>query len=719
VRRFLPFAVCLSLLLTPRAYGQTGGTCAQLTDSLPELEFSADPELELTADTVDASADGLSRLLGSVRLRQGDKELTADQLDFDENEHSVQIHAESLFRNRELTIRSDSAEFDLDDETGVFNGTEFVLPQRAARGDSREIHLSRAGTADLNGVRYTTCAPDSNAWYLEAGSIHLDHAEGLGTARNARLRLMGVPIFYAPWFQFPIDDRRRTGLLFPTIGRSDRTGWDFRQPIYLNLAPNYDATLTPRYMSDRGVQINGEGRYLLPRAEGSMGYEYLEDDNQTGETRAYGFFNHRGLISRRLGADIRFAETSDRSYFEDFGGNIDLSAITHLERSARFTYAAPAAYTVQMLLQDYQTIASNLATADDPYQRLPQVRFDAITRNALWDTRAGVEGEYVNFARDNSTEGQRIDLHPFLRMEKDWLAWFVKSQVDFRYTAYQLANESALQSQNPDRSLYSYSAEYGLRFERITGSGAVQTLEPHVFYLYTPYDDQDDLPIFDSGEPDFDFTQLFARNRYSGADRISDANHMAIALTGRHLDPQTGAERISASIGQLFRFEAPQVQLPDDSSPQQGATDFIGSLDYSLSQSLSFGVDTQWSPENAEFSRSSVAMRYHSGLRTLQLAYRYRVGLLEQTDILLATPLYNGVSLLGRWRYSLSDRQSLDTVAGLQYETCCWGVQASYRRYVSNTAGDFNSGVYLQLELKGLARVGTGLQNLLPRDAVE
>ncbi len=718
MRRSLPFALSFYLLAAPSAHGDTG-VCTQLTDSLPTLEFSSDPQLELTADSVDASADGLSRLLGSVRLRQGDKELTADQLDFDETERVVQINAESLFRNRELTIRSSSAELDLDDETGLFNNTEFVLPQRAARGDSNAILLSRAGTADLDGVRYTTCAPDSNAWYLEAGSIHLDHEEGLGTARNARLRLMGVPIFYAPWFQFPIDDRRRTGLLFPTIGRSDRTGWDFRQPVYLNLAPNYDATLTPRFMSDRGLQINGEGRYLMPRAEGSMGYEYLENDNQNGETRAYGYFNHLGLISRRLGADIRFAEASDRSYFEDFGGNIDLSAITHLERSARFTYAAPAAYTVQMLLQDYQTISSNLATTDDPYQRLPQVRFDAITRNAVWDTRAGIEGEYVNFARDSSTEGQRVDLHPYLRMEKDWLAWFIKSQVDFRYTAYELAGESALQSQNPDRALYSYSAEYGLRFERITSGGAVQTMEPHVFYLYTPYENQDDLPIFDSGEPDFDYTQLFARNRYSGADRISDANHMAIAVTGRHLDSKTGAELVSGSIGQLFRFTAPRVQLPDDSSPQQGATDFIGSLDYHLSETLSVGLDTQWSPENAEFSRSSVALRYHSDLRTLQLAYRYRAGLLEQADVLLATPLYNGVSVLGRWRYSLSDRQSLDTVAGLQYETCCWGVQAAYRRYVSNTAGDFNSGIYLQLELKGLARVGTGFQNLLPHSAVE
>lgn len=699
--------------------GPAAAVCTQLSEPLPELKVSADPRLILDADHVDLSQEGLSELKGSVHLRYGDKEFSAEQLEFDEKTQTVEVHADSTFRNRDLLIRSKSARFDLDGETGLFEGNDFVLTERSARGSSDSVQLDRDGTAHLESVRFTTCGPESNAWYLEAGSINLDHDEGLGTARNARLRFFGVPILYAPWFQFPIDDRRRSGLLFPTVGDSDKTGFDFRIPLYLNLAPNYDATLTPRYMAERGWQIDSSGRYLLPRAEGDLRYEYLDKDEVTGEQRSYTTFQHRGVLGPRLGVDIRYAEVSDPSYFEDLGGTIDLSSITHLERSARFIYAVPAKYSVRMLFQDYQTIASNLTAVEDPYQRLPQIRFDAITRNDVWDTRLGADAEYVNFVRSGSVQGQRVDLHPFLRMEKDRVSWFANSQLDFRYTGYALSDTGVDQPSQLDRALPAFSAEYGLRFERITASGAPQTLEPQLFYLYVPYQNQDDLPVFDSGEPDFDFTQLFARNRFSGEDRISDANQFAVALTGRQLDADSGAVRARASFGQLFRFEAPAVRLPGEPAPDRGATDFIGSFDYFLLEHWSLRTDTQWSPENAEFTRTSAGLRYSAERRMAEVAYRYRQDRLEQTDVIVSTPLVAGFSVLGRWRYSITDKHSLDTLASVQYETCCWALRTSYRRYVADTQGQFNSGVYLQLELKGLARIGTAMSNLFPASAVE
>lgn len=693
--------------------------CAQISDGLPQIEASDDPRLVLDADSVDLDAEGRSELQGSVRLRYGDKEFNAERVGYDERQRKIDVPEASTFRTRALMIRSESAAFSLDEETGVFEGTEFVLPERSARGRSSQIQLDADGTARLESVRYTTCAPLSDAWYLEASEIKLDHEEGLGTARNARLRFFGVPILYAPWFQFPIDDRRRTGLLFPTFGTSDRTGLDIQQPVYINIAPNYDATLTPRYMADRGLQMDAEGRYLLRQAEGSIGFEYLKDQALDDEKRTYAELQHRGLLTPELGVDIQYADVSDPAYFEDLGGSIDLSSITHLERSARFTYSVPAAYTVQMLFQDYQTIASNLEPVDDPYRRMPQIRFDAVTRNALWDTRLGFGGEYVNFVRSNSVEGQRVDLHPYLRMEKDRVAWFAKSQVDFRYTTYELTGTAPGQNNQVDRALPQFSAEYGLRFERITNSGALQTVEPRLFYLYVPYEDQSDLPVFDSGEPDFDFTQLFARNRFSGEDRLSDANQFAAAMTARQLDPDSGVVRASASVGQLFRFKRPRVRLPDEPAPDRGATDFIGAVDYLLLTNWTLHLDTQWSPETTDFTRTSAAVRYKTERRYMELAYRFREDLLEQTDVTVSTPIYGGFSLLGRWRYSIRDSNTLDSIASVQYETCCWAVRTSYRRYVADTQGRFNSGVYFQLELKGLARLGTGLTNLFPDDVVE
>lgn len=718
VRRLIPPFLAACLLASPAAFAEVG-TCVQLADPLPTLDFSPDPRLILDADRADLLDGGLSSLSGSVRLRYGDKEFTADQLDFDKDAGKVSVNAESNFRNEDLLIRSQSASFDLSSETGQFNDTNFVLIERAARGSSQRVELAQDRTVELEDVRYTSCAPQSNAWYLEAGEIKLDTDEGLGTARHARLKFMGVPILYAPWFQFPIDDRRRSGILFPTIGETDKTGWDFRVPLYLNLAPNYDATLTPRYMSDRGIQVDTEARYLLSRAEGRLGYEYLGDDRETGERRTYTDFEHRGVLNPRLGMDVHYAEVSDPAYFEDLGGTIDLSSITHLERSARFIYNAPAAYTVQALFQDYQTIASNVAPIDDPYRRLPQIRVDAITRNALWDTRLGGDAEYVNFVRDDSVQGQRFDFHPFLRWERDRVAWFAKSQIDYRYTAYELTDTEAGQSSQQDRALPLFSAETGLRFERIDASGALQTLEPRLYYLFVPYEDQDALPVFDSGEPDFDFTQLFSRNRFSGEDRISDANQFAVALTGRQLDANSGNVRASASFGQLFRFEAPEVRLPGEPAPGRGATDFIGSANVQIFDHWTALVDTQWSPKTSDFTRTAAGLRYRDERRWIELAYRFRQDLLEQTDVIVSTPIYGGLSLLGRWRYSIADDHTLDTVASLEYETCCWAVRTSYRRYVADTRGDFNSGVYLQLELKGLARIGSGMTNLFPRSMVE
>lgn len=707
--RFYALLLTTGILASAPAVGAQQA-CVQLSDGLPAIEPSDDPRLILDADHVDLTAEGGSNLLGHVHLRYGEHEFLSDQMGYDAARQRISVPEGSTFRSPTLTVRSRAAEFDLRNNSGDFDGTDFVLPQRPARGDAEHLTVDADGRATLQSVRYTTCAPLADAWYLEASKITLDHEEGLGTAKHARLRFYGVPVLYAPWFQFPIDDRRRSGLLFPTFGSSDRTGFDFEQPVYLNLAPNYDLTLTPRYMSDRGIQMAASGRYLWDQAQGSLGYEILKDRQLNDDTRNYLHFRHRGLINSRLGLDLRYAEVSDRAYFEDLGSsNIDLSAITHLERSARLTYNVPAAYRVQMLFQDYQPIASNLPAVDDPYRRLPQVRFDSITRNSKWNTRLGFDGEYVNFVRSSSVEGQRIDLHPYARWEKDQIAWFAKSQLDFRYTTYTLENTAPAQPHQQDRALPQISAESGLRFERITANGSLQTMAPQLYYLYVPYRNQDNLPIFDTGAPDFDITQLFSRNRFSGEDRLSDANQIAGAVTLRQLDADSGLVRASATFGQLYRFERPRVQLPGEQTPVRGATDFISAVDYALSEVWRLYADAQWSPQTEEFTRTSAAVRYRSGRWYAEAAYRFREALLEQTDLTVAAPVTPRLSINSRWRYSLRDNHTLDSFTGLRFETCCWAISGAYRRYVADTQGRFNSGVYLQLELKGLAMLGTAL----------
>ncbi|MFT4048109.1 MAG: LPS assembly protein LptD [Solimonas sp.] len=705
---------------TSDRHQDVASTCAQITDTLPPLDIADDDKVRLTADQVDLQQDGLSKLLGSVKVRQLDREITANQLDYDDVEKRIIINNESLYRNKDFVVDSQRAQFDLDDQTGLFSDNTFTLMTRVARGRSKEMQVNGDKTASLQHASYTSCAPGDDSWYLEAKSISLDYDAGFGTAKDARLRFLGVPIFYSPWLQFPIDDGRHSGLLYPVIADTNKTGFDYRQPFYISLADNYDATFTPRYMSKRGLQLGLTGRYLFEQSEGDLGYQYLDKDQVTGDKRDYLYLTHQGLLSNRLALDINYANVSDPAYFEDLGGNhVDLSSISFLDRSARLTYQSPASYSIQALVQDYQKIDSNITSTERPYRRLPQILINAQTRNDFLYTRAGFAGEYSNFTRNDSVEGQRYDLDPYLRIERDTISWFSKAQIDYRYTGYQLTNTTAGDSNSPDRALPMFSAEYGLRFERLLEDGTPQLVEPHLFYLYVPYRNQDDLPVFDTGEPDFDFTQLFARNRFSGLDRISDANEITLALTGRQLDPSTGAVKASVAVGQLYRFEAPRVTLPDEEAPDQGATDFIGEFDYNLSQNWGTRLMTQWSPEESEFTRTGVAIRYRDDHhRLFEASYRYTRDLLEQTDLIAVTPVYQAISAAARWRYSIRDSETLDTYVGLRYDTCCYAVDVAARRYISDSKGTFNTGIYVQLELKGLGQIGSGFPNLRVEDDV-
>lgn len=673
----------------------------------------------LTADHVELEKNGLSKLLGSALLKQGGKEFSANALTYDDKQRLIKINSESLFRTHQLVIKSQQADFDLNAESGAFSGTQFTMPVRAARGTADRIELFKSGTAQINNASYTTCAPSSNAWYVKASKIHFDYDAGVGTATNARLLLDNVPVFYMPYFRFPLDNLRHTGLLFPTLGQSVNNGLDLRVPLYLNLAPNYDATVTPRYMSKRGLQLGTAFRYLFAHNEGDLDFQYLNHDQSTDTTRRLFSYNHEGLINHRLAAKISFADVSDPDYFNDFSStNLDASTLSYLDRSASLTYQAPTYYSITGLLQDYQTLSTTVLSTDEPYRRLPQIRFAALTPQSLYNTQAGFTGEYNNFMRPNSVDGQRLDLNPYLRFSRDDISWFSSSQLDFRYTGYQLSNTAPGQSQQPSRALPEFSANGGLRFDRMTSSGNLQTLQPQIGYLYVPYRNQDNLPVFDSGLADFDNTQLFARNRYYGGDRISDANHATFALSSRLMNPETGTVWLSGSIGEIYRFSTPQVVLPGETAPRNGATDFVGTLDYVISQHWATSSDLQWSPVTHDFSRTEFALHYQDDNRRADLAYHYRRGLLEQTDFIVSTPIYGAWKLAGRWRYSLARNQTVDTLAGVEYDTCCWAVRTSYRRYIANASGKRDSGVYIQLELKGLSRIGTGFEGLLPAEEV-
>lgn len=694
------------------------GSCPQpLPTDAPALG-SAVEGVELNADNVDLARAGFSELSGNVVINDGARVFAADAMRFDASRRLLDIGTQSQYRSDDLYVRSDGMRFDARSGRGEFDKPELILPNNSIRAGGSHLTLDEVGTAELSGAYYTTCAPDSEAWSMRAAEIRLDRDAGLGTARHARLHVLGVPVLYLPWVQFPLDDQRRTGVLYPTITSSSRNGVEILWPVYINLAPNYDLQIDPRLISQRGLQLGSRFRYLGEHQTGSVRYEYLGNDSRTGEDRAYGEFIHRGLINDRLSLSVDYSETSDTAYFNDLGSNLDRSALTFLPRQLQLTYNAPSAYTATLLISSFQTLDPTLLQDEKPYRRLPQLGLSTMTPGAIFATRAGMQAEYVNFDGDNVVDGQRMHLNPYLRSYIDRNAWFAGARLDLRHTRYELRNAAGMQSATPTRTVPSVSAEAGLRFERRTAGGNLQTLEPRGFYLYTPFREQSDIPLFDSGEPDFDIVQLFSTNRFSGIDRIADANHIAGAVTTRLLDTETGSVRWSATFGQLLRFDRSRVALDGtttgnttstsepDGSADSGATDFIAAYDYRLSRRVRASVSTLWSPENDRFARTITRLRYRDGNRRAYVAYRYRRDQLEQADVAVAWPLRGNLSAVGRWRNSLRDSQTLETSAGIAYENCCWMVNLSYRRYIATIDGDYDAGVQLQFQLKGLGGIG-------------
>lgn len=724
--RLLRACAVLSVLCSSAARGEPA-SCPQIDFTTEMPPIPSDPKLVLNADKVDFNEGGQSSLSGSVRVSQSGREFAAEKVDYSEADQRLRTDSQTLFRDTRYAIRSGQTDYDLKLGSGVFLNNDFTLRSINGRGVAGRMTVAETGDATLERVRFTTCAPGNEAWTLSASTISLDQDSGRGEATNALLRFQGVPLFYLPWFQFPIDGLRHSGFLFPIVGNNQNTGFDIRWPVYLNLGSNYDVTLIPRYLSERGAQIGGEGRYLLASNEGSLFGEYLpSDDKLGGDSRSYIDYHHVGALSRSLGVEAKYGYVSDRNYFATFGGGVDLTSTPFLERGVKFTYQAPTVFRVEALVQQYQTLAttqtSTLTGLDpDPYTRLPQIRVDGLSKNSFLGTRAGLFGEFTNFARAGSVEGQRVIAQPYLRWEHDQLSWYANAQGDLSYTAYNLTDTAAGVPDAPRRTLPLLSAEGGLRFERLTGSGNVQTLEPKLFYLYVPYRDQSLLPLFDSGLPDFDFPQLFARNRYSGYDRVSDANQLTTAVTSRLIESGSGIARLSATLGQIYYFRGPRVDLPNFATPSEGASNFLGNLEYQLSSRWSATGTTEVSSSVDRVQRSSVALRYRdpeasAGGRRFDLAYRYRLDLLEQADASFSTPITDAWRLAARMRYSLRDDSTLEAFGGAEYQTCCWAVSATYRRYLVGGVDRFNNGFYVQLELKGLTRIGNGFERLLPND---
>lgn len=756
----LSIAICLPAMAADKPLNW--GLCP-VTEPLPGFDGAppADPKAaenrqELPTDIEGDQLSGTTttpQYQGNVALKRGDQFLGADNLRMDTETGNYIAEGHVRYQDTSIRMVADRAEGNQDTDTHKITDIKYQLVDKRGNGGAASVDL-QGQVGQMHRSTYTTCDPSQPIWRVRAPEIDVDNEEGFGTARNAVLQIGKVPVLYMPWFKFPIDDRRQTGLLYPELGMSGRNGFDYTQPIYLNLAPNYDATLYPRYLSKRGFMFGSEFRYLYEGGKGELTGAYLPDDKLRDKDR--GSFQYSGYhdLGDHWQTRASLAWVSDTRYMEDFSNRLNgLSSASSIQ-STIGVYGTGDTWTAGLMADHWQLTDYTLDDSALAYDRMPRVFFNWDKPLGRW-FEAGIYAEAVRFTHDDAYPvthvtdedgdddyvrtgavipyygGSRLDLKPYVSMPLSGAAWYITPTLAYRYTAYQLDKGLADQlngNRTPTRSLPIASVDAGMYFDRETtvfGTQYLNTLEPRLYYLYAPYRDQSDLPLFDTRAFTFSWGQLFRDSRYTGADRQNDANQLTVALTSRWLRQEDGREKLSLSAGQIIYFQDSQVTLnSSEQAIDRGKSAWVADANYLINDRWSLGTTYQWNPDYKREDLASFRMRYllkEDGI--INLAYRYRrdtssgADQLKQADLSFLYPINPTWSVVGRYYYSLleTDRKPLEIIGGVQWDSCCLAVRALMRRYVRNREGDMDNSFQLEFVLKGLSSLGQDTDRTLRR----
>lgn len=590
----------------------------------------------------------------------------------------------------------------------------FQMAKGAARGNAVKLIFDGPDRYSIRQGRMTTCAPGNNDWYLHSSTLDLDYNTNQGQAWNGWIEFKGAPIFYYPWLDFSLDHTRKSGFLAPSLGMNSKNGLQVQTPYYLNLAPNYDATVYPRYMSRRGMMLGGELRYIEKDYAGVLRAEGIQDSVED-KSRSSVLLQHTQSIAPGLGLTLDIQKVSDNNYFSDFGDRLSVSSQSHLPREGVLTYSKEA-WSGFIRWQRYQTLRTLANPVEKPYDRMPQMYFTAQPQVAPWISIA-TKGELTDFNHPDKVSGLRTWVYPSVALPINESWGFIKPKIGAHATSYNLHQTNAA-NENYTRTLPIASLDSGLFFERETKIGEqrfLQTLEPRAYYVYIPYRKQSNLPVFDSGETDLSFTQLFSENQYSGQDRINDANQVTLALTSRLFDSDNGIEHVNVTIGQRFYFTDQRVTLTSvENTESKRRSDWLLTVGARLWKNLSANYGVQYSQTDSSLRRADIGMTWRPGdYRTLNLRYSVnRITDTRSADISGQWPLGSGWYALGRYNYSIKDSRALEALGGVEYNAGCWALRLAAQRYVTSTT-DYSTSFFALLQLGGITGIGSN-----PLDAI-
>ncbi len=721
----------------------------------PSSEARESADTNINADASELFDGEIFSFAGNVDLTRADQHLMADKASYDTVADTMDAQGNVVYSEATLALASDTASLSLGKDEARLRKTQFIAAEAPLRGTADVMYRDSKSLSRYHEATFTSCPPGNQDWVVHAERVKINKESGKGSAKNAWLEFKGVPFLYTPYISFPVDDRRTSGLLAPMFSTSQRNGFDFSAPFYWNIAPNYDTVFTPRYMEKRGFMFRNKFRYLTEMSQGILGAEILPYDQIQDKARYSASFKDVTRFTPNLRTNTNLNYVSDDEYFNDLKNVLGFQTNRFLPSNAYVHYSGLPKTSFSAGIDHYQSVDKTVTDVEMPYDRLPRVDLNFAHDFDNMPVSLALDNQYTYFyhnAKDIAGQsakvnGQRLNIMPSLSVPLESSAGFFIPKIIGQFTQYQLSEQTPYeiaqaQSDSISRMLPIFSVDSGLMFEKditVGNSSYTHTLEPRVFYLYIPRKDQSDIPLFDTAAYDTNFYSLFRPNRYSGMDRVQDANQITLAGTTRLIDSATGLEPVKLSVGQIIYFQDRSVDLDyltNNRAPQSSTTsNFVGELSGQLTTHLSYVTGAQWDPILNSVTRTQIGLKYRNQPdQIFDVGYRYRKKVpydesslsqrpISQSDVSFRWPLAQGWYGLGRWQYSFDFGKTTESFVGIEKETCCWRLRVIGRRYINgaNTTDILapdakpENALFVQLELKGLTSFGNQIDKFLQR----
>jgi LPS-assembly protein len=689
------------------------------------VEGSANAETDVTvieADRISGIRGSFVDAEGDAFVFQNDDTIRAQFLRYDISGDNVTGRDEVELTSPGILVQGETISYQPGIQAGEITSASYFLNDSGHGQADKLILVGPNRQRGLNAT-YTSCDVDKEDVYIKSTRLEIYQDEDYGSARNATVWFKGAPILYSPYISFPLSDARKTGFLTPSYGQTVQNGFEVRVPFYLNLAPNFDGTVTMRSMSERGNLIKTGWRYLGNSFHGDFDYDTIRSDSiyekQFGvnESRSSYMFHHFQKMGPYLAGRLNFRGVSDDAYLKDLSTNPGETALVHLPRSVSLLSAGED-WTVDALVRHYQS----LNFQPQPFQLDPQINVTTVPMLGLGfelDSRA----QYSDFdhlnARGIRDGGTRTILYPGIRhvYENDFLN--ISPKIGLHYTTYDLDN-----GRTEDRTVPIYSFKGSIAFEReinLGGEELTQTLEPLISYVHVPFRDQTNLPVFDTGLADFSISQIFSENIFSGGDRINDADQFTFGVSSSLLDYDTSAERFKITLAQRFNLDEEFVVITESESPRTAnRSDILLEANGGITRTVGVTSIMQYSGILNEVIKQEQGVTYapQTGKR-INVLYRYSRDNHEQYDISGQWPVIGRWGLAGRWNYSNDARKLLEGVLGVEYKVGCWAFRIVANRFLNGLDDKgkdrYATGLFVQLELRGITRIGSNAIGELER----